>query len=86
MNTEKSTSEDCKKFKVNAFRRCGINIGSRLCTKPQKKNKLVTKIKGKRYPLSFSVFREELDDDGRAMQSGIYVVCCEFIVVYLLSQ
>jgi hypothetical protein len=40
-------SDDCKSFKRNDLRRCGIKIGSRLCTKPQKKNKLVTSINGK---------------------------------------
>jgi hypothetical protein len=46
MNTDESISDDCKSFNLKDLRKCGIKIGSRLCTKPQKKNKLVTRING----------------------------------------
>ncbi|MNG41756.1 hypothetical protein D3C84_1311450 [compost metagenome] len=60
MKTEESIKEDSKSVRLNAFLKCGISIGSKLCTNPQKKNKLVTNIKGNSHflfslePKSFS--------------------------------
>lgn len=45
MNTAESINEDCKVDKLNDFFKCGIKIGSRLCTKPHIKKSEVIIIK-----------------------------------------
>lgn len=42
-------NEDCVSLSWQAFFKCGIRIGLRLCRNAQKKNRLVTRIKGTRY-------------------------------------
>ncbi|MOA30231.1 hypothetical protein D3C78_1513010 [compost metagenome] len=49
INTAESTREACKVLRLNDLFKCGIRIGSRLCTKPHMKNSEVIMIKGKRY-------------------------------------
>jgi hypothetical protein len=46
MNTEESTKVACVVVSVKDFLRWGINIGSKLCAKPHKKNRQVINIKG----------------------------------------
>src|SRR5439155_13157199 len=41
--------EDCVSVNWQAFFKCGIRIGFMLCRKAQKKNRLVTNIKGTTY-------------------------------------
>jgi hypothetical protein len=48
MNIDESTNEDSSTVRLKTLRKCGIRIGSRLWTKPQKKNNDVTKISGNR--------------------------------------
>src|ERR1051325_891981 len=47
LNTTQSTSVDWVVLSVNDFFKCGMRIGSRLCAKPQRKNKEAIKIKAK---------------------------------------
>jgi hypothetical protein len=62
MKTAESTNEDWRVFNRNAFLKCGINIESRLIMSPQKKNRLVTRIKGTRYwfDLLMQLFKAQL--------------------------
>ena len=55
--------EDCKSFNRKDLRRCGINIGSKLCTKPQKKKRLVTSIKGKSQLLVWVLLLVVVEED-----------------------
>ncbi|GEP93790.1 hypothetical protein CCY01nite_00500 [Chitinophaga cymbidii] len=42
-------NDDCVSVNRQAFLRCGIRIGLRLCTNAHKKNKLVTRMNGNKY-------------------------------------
>src|SRR5438067_3531386 len=59
MNTAKSTSEDCSTDRLNERFRCGMRMGSRLCTNPHMKNNVAIMAKANRWrDLACSLFIE----------------------------